>query len=180
MFVLFVIGIGTMFVWGFIDKQSNESIALKNDKTSTTSSISTKPTTSSASTTPSNSSISTKPTTSSASTKPSNPSTPPPPPPTPPPINCGSAGGSCTTAQVATHNNANNCWVIYNGSYYDVTAYVNNHSGGPGAFTPTTCGHDITRYMSGSTNAGTTVRAHSHSGRAYGTLNSYRVGAVSG
>ena len=162
MFVLFVIGIGTMFVWGFIDKQSNESIALKNDKTSTTSSISTKPTTSSASTTP------------------SNPSTPPPPPPTPPPINCGSAGGSCTTAQVATHNNANNCWVIYNGSYYDVTAYVNNHSGGPGAFTPTTCGHDITRYMSGSTNAGTTVRAHSHSGGAYGTLNSYRVGAVSG
>lgn len=98
----------------------------------------------------------------------------------PPPAapDCGSPGGACTVAQVATHNSASNCWVIYSGSYYVITSYVNNHNGGSGAFTSSTCGHDITAYMNGSSNTGTSVGKHRHSNGAYNTLNSYKVGAV--
>lgn len=91
---------------------------------------------------------------------------------------CGSPGGACTASQVATHNSAGNCWVIYSGSYYIVTSYVNRHNGGSGAFTSSTCGHDITAYMNGTTNAGTSVSKKNHSSGAYATLNSYKVGAV--
>lgn len=91
---------------------------------------------------------------------------------------CGSPGGVCSSAQVATHNSAGNCWVIYGGSYYIITNYVNKHNGGSGAFTSSTCGHDNTAYMDGTTNAGTSVSKHRHSNSAYNTLNSYKVGAV--
>jgi len=100
---------------------------------------------------------------------------------------CGAAGGSCTAAQVAAHNSSANCWVIYSGSYYVLSganlpsgksAYPNIHNGGSGAFTSSTCGQDITAYMNGTSNAGTTVAKHAHSGSAYTTLNSYKVGPV--
>ena len=104
-----------------------------------------------------------------------------------PVASCGQAGGSCTSAQVATHNTSANCWVIYAGSYYVLSgsnlpsgksAYPSQHNGGSGAFTSSTCGKDITAYMNGSTNAGTTVGRHNHSTSAYNTLNSYKVGPV--
>ncbi len=98
--------------------------------------------------------------------------------PTPPPVSCGQAGGTCTAAQVATHNAKTNCWVIYSGWYYVVTSYVNAHPGGTSVFNSATCGHDISSYMNGSASTG--GRQHSHSGSAYTILNSYKVGQVQG
>lgn len=119
---------------------------------------------------------STKPAT-SASVTPKPTATVTPPPSTPPPATaCGSPGGICSAAQVATHNSSSNCWVIYNGGYYIVSAYVNQHPGGTSVFNSTTCGKDITAYMTGS--ASTAGNRHKHSGGAYNTLNSYYVGKV--
>ena len=93
--------------------------------------------------------------------------------------NCGTVGSSCTTTQIATHNSPNDCWVIYNSSYYDVTSFVDKHDGGSGAFTSSTCGQDISRYLSGSTRSGTDVnRSYKHSTSAYNTLMLYKVGPV--
>ncbi len=89
---------------------------------------------------------------------------------------CGSPGGVCSTAQVASHSSASNCWVIYNGGYYIVTSYVNAHPGGTAVFNSSTCGKDITAYLNGS--ASTAGAKHRHSNSAYTTLNSYYVGKV--
>lgn len=96
--------------------------------------------------------------------------------PPPPPPGCGSAGGSCTTAQVAAHNSAGNCWIIYNGGYYIVTSYVNVHPGGTAVFNSSTCGQNITGYLNGSQS--TAGKQHAHKPSAYTVLNSYYVGAV--
>ncbi len=93
-----------------------------------------------------------------------------------PPAGCGQSGGACTTAQVATHNSASNCWVIYNNSYYIVTSYVSQHNGGSSVFNSATCGHDITGYLNGS--ASTAGKQHTHSSSSYTILNSYKVGPV--
>lgn len=108
----------------------------------------------------------------------STPAPSPPPPPPPPAPSCGSAGGKCTAAQVAGHSSQTDCWVIYNGGYYIVTSYVNQHPGGKAVFNSTTCGHDITSYLNGSQSVGN--QRHSHSNTAYNILKSYYVGAVSG
>lgn len=100
---------------------------------------------------------------------------PSPPIPTP---TCGVAGGTCTSAQVASHNTAGNCWMIYNGGYYIVTSYVNQHPGGSSVFNSQTCGHDVTGYMNGSQSTAGQNRRHSNS--AYTILQSYYVGRVSG
>lgn len=94
------------------------------------------------------------------------------------PVACGQSGGTCTNAQVAAHASQGDCWMIYNGYYYIVTAYVNNHPGGKGVFNSSSCGHDITSYMNGSASTG--GRQHSHGSSAYSVLNSYRVGQVQG
>ncbi len=88
---------------------------------------------------------------------------------------CGSAGGACTSAEVATHNSQSNCWVTYNGSYYDVTSYVNPHPGGSSVFNSTTCGHDIGPYLAGARVAG---QSHNHKQSAYTKLASYKIGPL--
>lgn len=96
--------------------------------------------------------------------------------PTPAPIACGSPGGACTAAQVATHNSAGNCWVIYNGWYHIVTGFVNSHPGGTSVFNSSTCGQNIAAYLSGS--ASTAGKQNNHTQSAYTILNSYKVGPV--
>lgn len=100
-------------------------------------------------------------------------------PPTPPPPSapaCGTAGGSCTVAQVAAHNSQGNCWITYNGGYYIVTSYINQHPGGKSVFNATTCGADITPYLNGGSS--TAGQRHTHKSSAYTILNSYYVGPV--
>ena len=38
---------------------------------------------------------------------------------------------SYTLAQIATHNNASSCWAAINGKVYNLTAWINQHPGGP-------------------------------------------------
>jgi len=105
------------------------------------------------------------------------PTTPPPttPPPTPPPpAPCGGQTPCYTTATVSTHNSQSNCWVMIGSVVYNVTAYVPQHPGGQSVFNSSTCGHDITAYMSGSASTG--GARHSHSNSAYNILNSYKIG----
>jgi cytochrome b involved in lipid metabolism len=105
------------------------------------------------------------------------PTPPPTPTPTPPPApSCGSAGGACTSSEVATHNAQSNCWGIYNGGYYVLTSYVSKHPGGKSVFNSTSCGKDMTAYMNGSASVSGQKRKHSSS--AYSVLASYYVGPM--
>jgi cytochrome b involved in lipid metabolism len=38
---------------------------------------------------------------------------------------------SFTLAEVATHGNISSCWSAINGNIYDLTAWINQHPGGP-------------------------------------------------
>src|SRR6185369_6462126 len=46
-----------------------------------------------------------------------------------------------TMAEVATHNNAQSCYSVIDGSVYDLTKWINQHSGGPEAIL-SICGID--------------------------------------
>jgi cytochrome b involved in lipid metabolism len=47
--------------------------------------------------------------------------------------NTTSTGTSYTLTQVASHNNASNCWTTINGFVYNITSYISQHPGGTGA-----------------------------------------------
>lgn len=59
------------------------------------------------------------------------------------PVNLSNAGTVIAMNQVATHNTANDCWVIVKNQVYNVTSLIPQHPGGPGAITPF-CGKDAT------------------------------------
>jgi hypothetical protein len=92
------------------------------------------------------------------------------------PVTCGQAGGACSPAQVATHNSAGDCWMIYGGKWYVVTSYVSTHPGGRSVFNSSTCGVDVTNYLNGS--ASSAGQRHTHSQTAYATLQSFTGGPV--
>ncbi len=46
-----------------------------------------------------------------------------------------------TLATVAQHNSASSCWTAINGNVYDLTNWINQHPGGPGAIL-SICGKD--------------------------------------
>lgn len=91
---------------------------------------------------------------------------------TAPQAQCGS-GGSCTTAQVATHNSKTNCWVIYSNKVYNINAWVPEHPGGEAVFNSTTCGHDITPYLTGQSSVN--GDKHKHSSDAYNDLETFYI-----
>jgi cytochrome b involved in lipid metabolism len=66
--------------------------------------------------------------------------------------------------------------MIYKAGYYIVTSYVNAHPGGKSVFSASTCGVDVTAYLSGA--ASTAGQKHTHSSSAYSILQSYYVGPV--
>jgi hypothetical protein len=91
---------------------------------------------------------------------------------------CG-AGGGCTVAQVSTHNTQGNCWVMYGGKVYNVTAYANAHPGGAGAFDASTCGTDITAQLQGSASSSSLGgRTKNHPSSAYSQLSNYYIDDV--
>lgn len=57
----------------------------------------------------------------------------------PAPTNAAVSG--YTLAQVAAHNGASSCWSAINGGVYDLTAWINQHPGGPQAILAI-CGKD--------------------------------------
>lgn len=55
---------------------------------------------------------------------------------------------SFTMAQVATHNSASSCWSVIDGNIYDLTKWISQHPGGPGAIQGL-CGRDGTATFHG-------------------------------
>ena len=103
--------------------------------------------------------------------------TPTPPPPTPPPpppaaSSCGS-GGTCSAADVATHNTAGNCWIYTtsNNNVYNITAYIagGSHPGGNNVITPY-CGGNMTTFFTG------TIGGHKHTTGARNTAMATYIG----
>jgi cytochrome b involved in lipid metabolism len=64
--------------------------------------------------------------------------------PTPTPTDSETPGTGLTAAQVATHNKAADCWIIIDGSVYDLSSYIQQHPGGSGVLT-NLCGTDATQ-----------------------------------
>jgi cell division protein FtsN len=118
----------------------------------------------------------------SSSTQPASSSEPssssPTPTPTPPATTACGQGGTCTVAEVATHNSRSDCWVIYNQKVYNVTSYVNQHPGGSGSFDSSTCGTDIRAQLQGQAGSATSPKRLNHPSSAYTILNSYFVANV--
>ena len=52
-------------------------------------------------------------------------------PPAPQPTN-----KTISASELAKHDGANSCWILYGGSVYDITEFLNQHPGGPQAILP--------------------------------------------
>jgi cytochrome b involved in lipid metabolism len=76
-----------------------------------------------------------------------------------------------TSAEVAKHNTASDCWMIISGNVYNFTSYLRAHPGGAGTITPY-CGQDGTQAFASRGGTG------SHSGFAYSLLANYLVGTL--
>lgn len=83
---------------------------------------------------------------------------------------------SISINQVATHNQANDCWTVINGKVYDLTDYISRHPGGNTILA--TCGTDGTSlFDQRQTEDGQAVGSGSpHSSRAKQMLESYYLG----
>jgi cytochrome b involved in lipid metabolism len=86
---------------------------------------------------------------------------------------CGANGCpmmiTLNSQEVAKHNSANDCWMIINGGVYDLTDFLNLHSGGS-QFILEYCGQD------GSVGFNTKDQTGSHSSRDLAILNQYYLG----
>ena len=76
-----------------------------------------------------------------------------------------------TTAQVAAHATASDCWIIVSGKVYSVATYAAMHPGGKAAIT-TMCGGDATTAFNTRGGSG------SHSSSAKATLGTFLVGTL--
>jgi cytochrome b involved in lipid metabolism/plastocyanin len=77
--------------------------------------------------------------------------------------------GGLTSADVATHNSAGDCYLIISSKVYNVTQYIPFHPGGQSRIT-TRCGTDATSIFNGGSGS------HNHSSSARNTLANYYVG----
>lgn len=73
-----------------------------------------------------------------------------------------------TSAQVATHNTAANCWTSINGNIYDLTKWIGTHPGGEAAIIQL-CGTDGSSAFNGQ---------HGNDGRANRMLASFIIGPL--
>jgi cytochrome b involved in lipid metabolism len=80
-------------------------------------------------------------------------------------------GTILTNADVAKHSVESDCWVVVNKNVYNITNYIPNHPGGPGAIIPL-CGGDATNAFNTKNGRG------SHSNRASQNLETMIVGTI--
>lgn len=79
----------------------------------------------------------------------------------------GTQGSTAYTyAQVSAHNSASDCWMVINGTVYDVTSYVPEH---PGSEILRGCGKEATAMYE---------EIRKHEGRATAMLPSYKIGVL--
>ncbi|MDB4984469.1 MAG: conserved rane protein of unknown function [Patescibacteria group bacterium] len=78
------------------------------------------------------------------------------------------AANTYTMAQVATHKDATSCWTTINGNVYDVTAWINQHPGGPGRILAL-CGTDGSAAFNGQ---------HGGQARPASELASFKIGVL--
>lgn len=76
-----------------------------------------------------------------------------------------------TASEVATHNNSDSCWFIFDQNVYDVTNYINQHPGGSDLVTAY-CGKDATIAFNNKGGKG------QHSPKAQQMLAQYLLGPV--
>ncbi len=79
-----------------------------------------------------------------------------------------SSATTYTLAQVATHANGTSCWTAINGGVYDVTSWINQHPGGPGAIL-SICGKDGSAAFNGQ---------HGGQARPASELAGFKIGAL--
>ena len=65
-----------------------------------------------------------------------------------PPEPAANVTAQFTMTEVAKHNSQSDCYIVVNGSVYDVTKFIPNHPGGPERIIPL-CGKDATSAFSG-------------------------------
>jgi cytochrome b involved in lipid metabolism len=75
-----------------------------------------------------------------------------------------------TLAVVATHNTADDCWMVINNNVYNVTDYIPNHPGGEQTIVPY-CGKDATTVFETKGGSGKT-----HSDQARQILSQFYIG----
>ena len=75
-----------------------------------------------------------------------------------------------TTEQVSQHNQKDDMWVIFSGSVFNITEFVESHPGGED-FLIEYAGKDITQVFQ-------TNDVHQHSASAYLSLKEYKIGVV--
>lgn len=80
-----------------------------------------------------------------------------------------------TAAQVALHNNENDCWTIIEGTAYDITSYIPRHPGGDNILSA--CGVDGTEFFNGN-KEGQAGRSNDHGGAARTELAKLKIGVV--
>lgn len=71
-----------------------------------------------------------------------------------------------TMADLARHNQGNDCWLLIKGKVYDVSNYINQHPGGRGIII-NNCGKEVMG-----------IFASIHSNRAWNLLTKYDVGGI--
>jgi cytochrome b involved in lipid metabolism len=169
---IYFVAMGTMLVWGFIDKQQKEERLREQEETSETSEQKTLNPTSDTSSTaaqgvPPSTTTSPAPTTkntSSSTTAPTN---------TPTQTNTGTGTTNpLSRTEVAKHNKASDCWLIINNNVYNVTNYIDLHPGGADLILMD-CGKDATQDYN--TQGG---RGKKHSANANKQLANYLIGTI--
>jgi hypothetical protein len=82
------------------------------------------------------------------------------------------AAAGITLAQVATHDSASSCWIVVNGTVYDVTSYLPQHPADYDVLL-TWCGKEATQAYADKGGEG-----DDHSARADALLDRYEIGPL--
>ena len=82
------------------------------------------------------------------------------------PLSTGASPSGISMAELAKHNQGNDCWLLIKGEVYDVSSFINQHSGGKGSII-NNCGQEVTG-----------IFASIHTNRAWNLLTQYKVGSL--
>ena len=76
-----------------------------------------------------------------------------------------------TLTEIKKHNQATDCWLVINNKVYDLSVWINSHSGGKDAVIKA-CGSDATEYFQTKAGSGT------HSAYAHQKISDFLIGEL--